>query len=47
MSTSEKYRGQAQRCRQMADEAISPLDKEMWLQLAADWLTMPRCANDR
>ena len=40
MNTLEKYRGEAQRCRQMADQAISPLDKEAWLQLAADWLAM-------
>jgi len=24
----------------MADEVISPLDKEAWLQLAAEWLAL-------
>ena len=36
----EEYRAQAQCCRQMADQVMSPLDKEAWLQLAADWLSM-------
>ena len=39
-SKPEEYRAQAQRCRQMADQAMSPMDKEMWLQLAADWMIM-------
>jgi hypothetical protein len=30
----------AEHCREMADQVISPIDKEMWLQLAADWLLM-------
>jgi hypothetical protein len=29
-----------QKCRQMADRVASPVDKEMWLQLAADWSVM-------
>jgi hypothetical protein len=40
MNMPEEYRAQAQRCRDMADQVLSPLDKEMWLGLAADWLSM-------
>jgi hypothetical protein len=40
MLTAKEYRAEAQKCRQMADKIISPLDREMWLQLAADWLRM-------
>jgi len=39
-SKPEEYRAQAQRCREMADQAMRPLDKEAWLKLAADWLSM-------
>jgi hypothetical protein len=31
---------EAERCRRKAAEAISPLDKEAWLQLAAEWLSL-------
>ena len=40
MSERDEYRAKAKYCREMADKAISPLDKDAWLQLAADWLTM-------
>jgi len=36
----EEYRAQALHCRLMADQVKSPLDKELWLQLAADWMAM-------
>jgi len=36
----DEYCAEAERCRQMADEVISPLDKEAWLQLAAEWLAL-------
>jgi hypothetical protein len=36
----DEYRAQAERCRQKAAEVISPLDKEAWLQLAAEWLSL-------
>jgi hypothetical protein len=35
-----EYRAEAERCREMAAEAISPLDKEAWLQLAAEWRSL-------
>lgn len=37
MSQAHEYREKAERCRKMTDKVISPMDKEMWLQLAADW----------
>ena len=37
---TDEYRAKAEHCRQMADHVVSPMDKEMWLQLAADWLSM-------
>ena len=44
-------RAKAEHCRQMADQVVSPIDKEMWLQLAADWLSMAstheRFGNDQ
>jgi hypothetical protein len=39
-SRVDEYRAEAERCRQMAAEVISPLDKEAWLQLAAEWLSL-------
>jgi hypothetical protein len=36
----DDYRAKAEECRLQADRAFSPLDKEAWLQLAADWLAM-------
>ena len=34
---TDEYRTKAEHCRRMADRVFCPLDKEMWLQLAADW----------
>ena len=34
---TDDYGANAEYCPQMADRVFSPLDKEMWLQLAADW----------
>ena len=39
-SKPEEYRAQALHCRLMADQVLSPLDKEVWLGLAADWMKM-------
>lgn len=36
----EEYRAQALHCRLMADQVMSPLDKNLWLELAADWMAM-------
>ena len=48
---TDEYRAKAEHCRQMADQVVSPIDKEMWLQFAADWLSMAstheRFGNDQ
>ena len=36
----EEYRAPALHCRLMADQVESPLDKKLWLELAADWMAM-------
>ena len=38
--STDEYRTKAEDCRLMADQVFSPIDKEMWLQLAADWSTL-------
>ena len=35
--STDEYRANAEYCRRMADRVLSPLDKEMWLQVAWDW----------
>lgn len=47
VSDAERYRRQAEECRQQAAKAISELDKEQWLALAADWLAMAQTAQAR
>ena len=37
---TDEYRAKAEHCRQMADQVVSPVEKEMWLQLAWDWSTL-------
>src|SRR5215831_15630511 len=37
---TDEYRAKAEYCRQMADQVLSPLDKETWLHLAWDWSTL-------
>jgi hypothetical protein len=40
MTDAERYRKTADECRRQAEKAISPLDKEQWLQLADEWLKL-------
>ena len=37
---TDEYRAKAEYCRQMADQVLSPLDKETRRQLAWDWSTL-------
>jgi hypothetical protein len=32
-----RFRKPADECRQQAEQAINPLDKEAWLRLAGEW----------
>jgi hypothetical protein len=51
MSRSDDYRAKAEECRRMAAKSLHFHDKEAWLKLAADWLTLiaepGRAASDR
>jgi hypothetical protein len=41
----DKFRKQEDECREQAERAINPLDKERWLRLAGDWTKMAREAE--
>ena len=44
MSRAEKYHKDAAECRELADKAMSPIDKAHWLELADhgyEWRTRP------
>ena len=43
----ERFRQQAEECRREAEKAVSPLDKEAWLKLAADWLRLAQDVEER
>lgn len=40
MSKPDEYRSKAEYCREMAEKAANPLDRDAWLMIAADWLAM-------
>ena len=42
-----RFRKQADECREQAERAINPLDKERWLRLAGDWTKMAQDAEAR
>lgn len=44
---AERFRTEAEECRQMALKATGDKDKETWLRLAADWLKMAEEAETR
>jgi hypothetical protein len=44
-SNSERFRREAEECRQMAARATNPNDKAAWLKLAADWLNLAERAT--
>jgi hypothetical protein len=44
---AERFRKEAEECREQAEKAISPLDKEAWLRLAADWIKPAQNAEER
>jgi hypothetical protein len=49
MSEAEaaRFRQQAEECRQQAEKAISPLDKEAWLRVAGEWIKLAQSAEGR
>jgi hypothetical protein len=43
-----RVRAQADECRQQAERAINPIDKESWLRLAGEWIKLAQnAAGDR
>jgi hypothetical protein len=40
-----RFRRQAEEAREQAAKAISPLDKEAWLQVAEDWFKLAVSAD--
>jgi hypothetical protein len=45
MSDENRYRREAEECRQNAERALKPVDREAWLQIAADWLKLAEGAE--
>jgi len=37
---ADRFRKQAEECRQLAAKAINEVDKQAWLRLAADWIKL-------
>jgi hypothetical protein len=46
-SDADRFRKQAEECRLQAEKAVSPLDKEAWLRVAAEWIKLAQSADDR
>jgi hypothetical protein len=44
---ADRYRKMADECREQAERAHSPLDKERWLRLAGNWIAMAQEADER
>jgi hypothetical protein len=42
-----RFRKQAEDAREQAAKAISPLDKEAWLRVAEEWLSLASSADSR
>jgi hypothetical protein len=43
---ADRYRKQAEECRQQAEKAVSPLDKEAWLRVAAEWIKLAQSTEE-
>jgi hypothetical protein len=40
-----RYRQEAEQCHQLAERARTQIDKEAWLRLATDWITLAEGAQ--
>jgi hypothetical protein len=40
-----RYRQEAEQCHQLAERARTQIDKEAWLRLATDWITLAEGAE--
>jgi hypothetical protein len=46
-SAADRYRREAEECRQNAERAIRPIDREAWLRLADDWAKLAEATEFR
>jgi hypothetical protein len=44
---ADRFRKQAAECHQQAEKAVSPLDKEAWLKVGAEWIKLAQSADER
>jgi hypothetical protein len=44
-TAANRYRREAEECRWNADKAMRPVDREAWLQLAAEWAKLAESAE--
>ena len=44
-TNAERFRKEAEECRELAEKAMSPLDQEAWVRLAEDWLKLAQEAE--
>jgi hypothetical protein len=44
---ANRFRKEAEECREHAAKAISLLDKEEWLRLAGEWIKLAQAAEGR
>ena len=44
---ADSFRKEAEECREQAAKAISQLDKDTWLRLAAEWIKLAQAAEER
>jgi hypothetical protein len=42
---ADRYSREAEECRQNAQNALRPIDREAWLRLAADWARLAASAQ--
>jgi hypothetical protein len=42
---ADRFRKQAEECREQAERAINPLDKEAWLRVAGEWIKLAQSAE--
>jgi hypothetical protein len=47
MSDADRFRKKAEECREQAERAINPLDKEAWLRVAGEWLKLAAADDAR
>ena len=47
VSDVDRFRKEAEEARRQAERAISPLDKEEWLRVAAEWIKLAQDAEKK